>query len=777
MSTSDALLRRSLRSGRSPAAAAVRVLRGPERDPWWSRPGLIAAAVIAAGLTCWALTLSGYANAYYANGALAASKSWTAFFTNAADLSGYVSLDKGPLSDWMMGLSGRVFGFNSLSMLLPNAICGVGAVVLLHNLVRRTVGHREALLAALMLALSPVSVLMARYNNPDALLALLLVAAAWALVRALESGRLRHIVLCGVFVGLAFNTKMLEAYLIVPALAIAFVIAGPGSLRRRAGHLLAGGVSMAVVSVVWYGTMMLIPAANRPYVGDSTDNSWFQLIFGANGFSRVTGGGRGGSGGALGGGTGPLRLFGSGIGGQIAWLLPLALLGFLVTIWICRRAPRTDRRRAAAIVFGVWMITGALVFSFSQGIFHSYYASAIAPAIAALAATGVILLADRVRSSSIATLLLGAAVGGTALLSFVILGRTPDFVPWLRWAVLVGGALGALTLVAWRFGSRLRSRWTPAVALGGAALALLAGPAAYSIATVGHGQTGSSPTAGPTAAPTTGSTAGAAGVGRAAGGSPGFGQRGEGAGPRSFAGRGAGGQGDAANAQLVKYLKQHRDGAKYLVAATGSQAAAPIALATGDPVITMGGFMGADPAPTVAQLISLIRTGQLRYVLLAGGGGGSGGGGSSSGGGGFGGGGFGGGGGFSGGGGFGGEGGFGGGGFSGGGGFGEGGGFGDGGLGGRGGGGFGDGDLGGGGFGRGGFGGGSGRRAGASAGRAGSAVSEARTTWVQAHCQAVSLSSATSAFSPAGASGRSSATGARDIGSTLYRCTPADAAS
>jgi hypothetical protein len=249
--------------------------------------------------------------------------------------------------------------------------------------------------------------------------------------------------------------------------------------------------------------------------------------------------------------------------------------------------------------------------------------------------------------------------------------------------------------------------------LGGAALALLAGPAAYSIATVGHGQTGSSPTAGP------------AGVGRSGGGNPGgfarFGQRGAGIGvgtaPRSFAGRGAGAGSDVANAQLVKYLKQNRDGAKYLVAATGSQTAAPIALATGDPVITMGGFMGADPAPTVAQLTSLIRAGQLRYVLLGGGG-------------------------------------FGGGAFGGGGSGGE----------------FGavSGD---------GARGDAGVAGGHGAGRASSAVSAARTTWVQTHCQPVSLPSGTSGSSAAGASGSSSAAGGRGAGSTLYRCTPADATS
>jgi 4-amino-4-deoxy-L-arabinose transferase-like glycosyltransferase len=572
-----------------------------------------------------------------------------------------VSLDKGPLSDWMMGLSGRIFGFSSLSMLLPNALCGVGAVVLLHNLVRRTLGHRAALLAALMLALSPVSVVMARYNNPDALLALLLVASAWALVRALESGRLRHIILCGVFVGLAFNTKMLEAYLIVPALAVVFVLAARGSWRRRLGHLSAGGAAMVLVSVAWYGTMMLIPAANRPYVGDSTNNSWFQLIFGANGFSRVTGGGRGGFGGGSaghfagrlgsggsggaggggggvaelfghgaagggglsthaaefahrmggaglgGGGTGPLRLFGAEIGGQIAWLMPLAAVGLVAGLWMTRRAPRTDLRRAALVLFGLWALAGYAVFSFSEGTFHSYYTSAIAPAVAALAGTGAIMLFDRVRRTWGWALLLAAALAGTGVLSFVILGRTPSFVPWLRWAVLIAGALAAVAVVFMRLGGRLPRRVAFALALAGSAIALLGGPAAYSIATVGQGQTGSNPTAGPASV--------------AGGGFGGFAARGL-SGDETT---GRGSSGDVASPALVKYLVSHRDGAVYLVAANGSQTAGPIALTTRDPVITMGGFMGADPSPTVAQLQSLIRSGKLRYVLLGGGFGGVGG--------------------------------------------------------------------------------------------------------------------------------------------------------
>ncbi|MGA7704906.1 MAG: glycosyltransferase family 39 protein, partial [Solirubrobacteraceae bacterium] len=268
-------------------ARARRLVRGNEADPVWSRPALWLVGLLAGVLTLWGLTRSGYANTYYAEAAQAASRNWTAWLTNALDSSGTESLDKGPLSNMLMGLSGRLLGFSSFSMLLPEALCGVGAVLVLHNTVKRTLGHRAAILAAAMLALTPIFVAMSRYNNPDALLVLLEVTAAWALVRALRGGRTRAVVLCGVLVGLAFNVKMLQAYLIVPALAATLLIAGQGGVRRRIGQLLAGGAAMVAVSFAWYGTMMLIPG--RPWVGDTTDNSWFSLIFGANGFGRVSG--------------------------------------------------------------------------------------------------------------------------------------------------------------------------------------------------------------------------------------------------------------------------------------------------------------------------------------------------------------------------------------------------------------------------------------------------------------------------------------------------------
>jgi 4-amino-4-deoxy-L-arabinose transferase-like glycosyltransferase len=234
------------------------------------------------------------------------------------------------------------------------------------------------------------------------------------------------------------------------------------------------------------------------------------------------------------------------------------------------------------------VLAGYVVFSFSSGTFHSYYTSAIAPGVAALAATSAVVLADRVRRSLPAAGLLAVAVAGTAILSFVILGRSPGFVPWLRWVVLGAGALVAVTLIGLRLVPVLRHRWVGLIVIGAAAVSLLAGPAAYSLATVGHGQTGSNPTAGPVGS---------------------FGR------PR------AGAQSDQTNPALVRYLERHRDGARYIVAATGSQTAAQVALATNASVITMGGFMGADPAPTVAQLASLVRSGQLQFVLLGGGGG------------------------------------------------------------------------------------------------------------------------------------------------------------
>jgi 4-amino-4-deoxy-L-arabinose transferase-like glycosyltransferase len=637
-------LPRALGGARAGIAGRLRrLLRGRESDPAWSRPLLWLVAVLAGVLTLWGLTRNGFANTYYAEAAQAASRSWTAWLTNAVDVSGYTSVDKGPLPNMLMGLSGRLFGFSSFSMLLPEALCGIGSVLILHNLVRRTLGHRAALLAALMLALTPIFVAMSRFNNPDALLVLTEVAAAWALVRALESGRTRHVLLCGLFVGLAFNVKMLQAYLVVPGLALTFLIAARGGIRRRVAQLTAGGAAMLAVSFAWYGAMMLVPAAQRPWVGDTTDNSWFTLIFGANGLSRVTGtAGGGGSGGSFGGSTGPLRLLDSAVGGQIAWLLPLALCGLAVGLWSRRRSTRTDRARATYLLCGGWALVSWAVFSFSEGIFHPYYTTALAPALAVLAAGGLVVLWDRSRRSWLWSTALAATLIGTAVLSALLLARVSGFVPWVGPLAVGLSVIAAAALLLRKLPSRRRPVASRAaltrVALLAGLLAVLAGPASYSLATVGRSLSGTNPLAGP------------ASVTQIAGG-PGAGARGSGQGtlgalslpggegsaaarlrangsqrlaslPGSFGPpRGAGGPspitpGAGTSKALVSYLEAHQGSARYMVAAVSSTSAAGLALASARNVIDIGGFSGGDPTPSLAQLQQLLKSGQLHYVLL-----------------------------------------------------------------------------------------------------------------------------------------------------------------
>jgi 4-amino-4-deoxy-L-arabinose transferase-like glycosyltransferase len=667
-------------------ATLRRAVRGHEADPAWSRPALWAVTLLAGALTLWGLTRNGYANTYYAEAAQAASRSWKAWLTNSVDTSGLVSLDKGPLSNMLMGLSGRLFGFSSFTMLLPEALCGIASVLLLHDIVRRTLGHRAALLAALMLALTPIFVAMSRFNNPDPLLVLCEIGAAWALVRALESGRTRHLLLCGLLVGLAFNVKMLAAYLIVPGLALAFVIAGQSSLRRRLAQLAAGGIAMVAVSFAWYGTMMLVPTADRPFVGDTTDNSWLSLIFGANGLSRVSGSGAAGVGGAgvggagvggapgqgatFGGAAGLTRLFNPIVGGQISWLLPLALLGLLLGLWSTRRAPRTDPTRSAYILWGGWGLVSWAIFSFSEGIFHPYYTTALAPAVAVLAAGGLVLLWDRARGSAAWAAVLAAAALGSAVWASVLLARASGFVAWLAPLAIVLAALAGGALLLARVEARRRPRTRsvrgllPFAAIAGL-LAVLAGPASYAIATVGDTLSGGNPLAGPATAnagfagaPGGGFGGGApggaglgrvgpggAGLGRGGPASAGLGANGAGGPPPGFAAAGAGfpggGPGRAGTAPtaggrpggvgvssaVVKYLESHQGTARYMVAAVGSSTAGAIALESGRNVIDMGGFMGADPAPTLAQIEHLIDTGQLHYILLGGQGGAPGGGG------------------------------------------------------------------------------------------------------------------------------------------------------
>ena len=436
---------------------------GPGRDHY--RPALVALLAATAVLYLWGLGASGWANSFYSAAVQAGSESWTAFFFGSSDAANAITVDKTPLSLWPMALSVRVFGLSSWAILVPQAIEGVLAVWLLTATVRRSTGSGAAgLVAGAALATTPVAALMFRFNNPDAMLVLLLVAAAYAVLRAVEDGvrhPVRWLALAGALVGLAFLAKMLQAFLVLPAFALVYLVAARTGLPRRVGHLLVAFGSMVAAAGWWIAIVTLWPAASRPYIGGSQSNSILELTLGYNGLGRLTGeqtgavvggGGQGGAGGTGGrwGETGLTRLLDADIGGQVAWLLPSALLLLVAGLWWTRRAPRTDGVRAALLLWGGWLVVTALTFSLMAGIFHSYYPVALAPAIAALVGIGGRLAWERRRTAD------GAAVGAVAVglvtvTAVVLLGRSPDFVPWLRWAVLALGLLAAVAVAAVRW--------------------------------------------------------------------------------------------------------------------------------------------------------------------------------------------------------------------------------------------------------------------------------------------------------------------------------------
>ncbi|HKU03612.1 MAG TPA: glycosyltransferase family 39 protein, partial [Arthrobacter sp.] len=623
--------------------------RGPKsggrpRDPLALRRHLELAAVLAgtAVLYLWNLGASGWANAFYSAAAQAGSQDWTAWFFGSSDAANSITVDKPPASLWIMGLSVRIFGLNPWSILVPQALMGVGAAWLLHLAVRRaavqatgdaTLAHRAGLLAAAVLALTPVATLMFRFNNPDALLVLLMTAAAYGVLRAIQEDRLRWLLLAGVFLGFGFLAKQLQVLLVVPGFALAYLVAGPGRLGRRFLRLAAAGAAMVVSAGWWLAAVELTPAGMRPYIGGSQDNSILELTLGYNGLGRLTGDETGSVGGGNGWGVpGLFRMFNSEFGGQTAWLLPSALILAAGLLWVGRRAPRTDPVRASVVAWGSWVLVTGLVFSFMAGIIHPYYAVALAPGIAALTGLGAVLLWQH-RQQPAAAILLAAAVAAAALTAFSLLGTTSAYGPWLRWLVLAAGLAAAAGVGLNRIlGRRSLQRTTAALAIA----ASLAGPLAYSVSTAATAHSGAIVSAGPTSgfgagpggAP--GGTGGnrngfgpnGSGTGNTAQGTPGQATRGQGTpgqtfrqpgtqGGTGFAGNRGGGMGGllgapTPSADLVTALQAGASDYTWAAAVVGSNNAAGYQLATELPVMAVGGFNGTDPSPTLAQFQELV---------------------------------------------------------------------------------------------------------------------------------------------------------------------------
>jgi 4-amino-4-deoxy-L-arabinose transferase-like glycosyltransferase len=655
-----------IRVGPSDARVARRpdigkMWRGSAHDPAWVRPSLIALVLGTAALYLANLSASGWGNSFYAAAVKAGSQSWEAMFYGSLDKSNFITVDKPPASLWVMDLSARIFGFSSWSVLAPQAVEGALAVLLLYLTVRRWAGPRAGLLAGLALALTPISALMFRFNNPDALLVLLMIGACYAVVRAVEAVGYSHparwLFASGVLIGFAFLTKMLQGLILLPALALVYLLAANTSIGKRIGHVLVGGLGVVAGAGWWVAVVTLTPASHRPYIGGSQHNSVLELAFGYNGIGRLTGadnnggvGGGGGGGGFSSGQTGLTRLFGSEMGTQISWLLPAALIFMVAGLWLTRHRPRTDRLRAGIVLWGGWLVVNGLVFSYASGIIHPYYTVALAPPIAALVGIGAALL-WRTRRLLFSRAVLAATVVLSAWWTVQLLDRASSWHPELPWLVygLTVVAVAGLFLPLDRITARRRGAQASLVVAGAAVLSLLVAPGAYALQTAGTTHSGALPTAGPASARSAGGgpggfggRVGGFGRGTNAGGTgatPGGVNGGNGTtngGPRTGLGANAqggvgavpgGGRGGfgggALNGMSVSAAVKsalEADAGKYTwaAAAVSSNEAGSLELGTGTAVMALGGFNGTDPAISLAAFEKLVAAGKIHYFYGSG---------------------------------------------------------------------------------------------------------------------------------------------------------------
>ncbi|MDQ0762149.1 ArnT family glycosyltransferase [Streptomyces canus] len=671
-------------SGEPQQPLAHRLWRGRPEDPRWARPAFWGLLLATAALYFSNLSASGYANSFYSAAVQAGTKSWKAMFFGSLDAGNAITVDKPSAFLWPMEIAARIFGLNAWTILGPEVLMGVGTVAVVYASVRRRFSPGAGLIAGAVLALTPVAALMFRFNNPDAMLALLMALACYFVVRAIEDGKTKWLVWAGVAIGFAFLAKTLQAFLILPSLAIVYAVCAPVSLKKRFGQLAAATGALIVSGGWWVAIVELWPASSRPYIGGSQNNSFLELTFGYNGLGRLNGeetGSVGGGGGAGGTGqwgeTGWNRMFNSEIGGQISWLLPAALILLVAGLVATRKVQRTSVTRGSFLVWGGSLLITLVVFSYMAGIFHQYYTIALAPYIAAVVGMGTGILWEK-RAEMWASLTLAASVVAASAWGYVLLNRTPDYLPWLKWLVLTGGLVAALGLI---FVARLGRQ----LALGAAALgivAALAGPTAYTLSTVNSAHTGSIPTAGPAGASMMGGGPGGGGRGGFGGGTGGPGgqtqngngtTQGQGQQGQGFPGGGTGGTGGfgggmpgqngntqgngntrnqqggmpggttgdggmgggggvggllngaTVSAEAKKLLKADADDYTWAAAAIGAQNAASYQLATDESVMAIGGFNGTDPSPTLAQFKEYVADGKVHYFISSGSGGGMGG--------------------------------------------------------------------------------------------------------------------------------------------------------
>jgi 4-amino-4-deoxy-L-arabinose transferase-like glycosyltransferase len=610
-----------------PAPAARRVaggVRGLAGRLHVYHLGLAGVLALSAVLNTYRLSQNGFANTFYSAAVKSMLLSLHNFVFVSFDPGGLISVDKPPLALWLQTASAKAFGFAPLSLLLPEAILSVIAVGVLYLALTRRLGPAPALLGSLAMAVFPSFVAVSRENGVDPLLILLMVLACAAVLSACETGHWRTLLAGGVFVALAFNTKTLAALLVLPGIALAYLLCAPGSLRRRIVQLVAAGALMTAVSLSWMVFVDATPASKRPYVGSSTNNSELGLTFGYNGFGRVEGqtGGpgevpfragarivlphrvkvhhvhrelpplpnnRARSPTPFGGPLGPLRLFDYSLGGQAGWIVPFAFFGMIALaalLLVERRGRepqgRRDPRLAVLLAFGSWFLIEAAVMSFSKGIVHPYYSSALAPGVGAMTAAGSAGLVGLSRKHGwlrVAGLALASlAVLATLVVQAVLLERE-DYLRWFIPLLLAGGAAGVGAMVA------LRSAVAPGMAV--AACALLIAPGAFASTTWEVPVEGTFPAAGPKAA------GGAGGIDVA----------------RDDLGSYYG---------LKNYIDAHKPVATRFELLTDSAPTAAPWILLGMKAASLAGYSGTDPAVDGPRLAGMVERGEARFVLLGG---------------------------------------------------------------------------------------------------------------------------------------------------------------
>ena len=600
-----------------------RVNKELDKRSWFERWTLPVLLALTGALYLFGALHNGMANSYYAAAVQAASQDWTAWLFGSLDAANYVSVDKPPLATMLMGLSARLFGFSSFSMLLPSVLAGVGSVWLVYGAVKRQFGFTSAVIAGATLMLTPVAALMFGFNNPDAILTLMLTASGYAFLRSLEGKRpLLWLGLAGLFTGLAFNTKILQGLMVLPAMALVYLVFTKPPMVTRFLHLMFAGVITTMSTLWWSMLVWLTPAGSRPWVGSTNDNNIWSLIFGYNGFGRLLGGhgGGGGPGGGtppgdgiggtttlqtagsttqtmvdgagmmpggghgpggtgFGGQTGIFRIFNNDFGPNIAWLLVLALAGGGLLLWILRKTPRTNRGRAAVIFWILWLLIHIVIFSMTSGVIHPYYVVVMAPAVAALVGISLPFLWGAYTRRKPYAWLLPVLVGVTAMTTVIILGYAGTMT-WLMWTVGLLGFAGMIGLLVNLYAPR---RWLQNSAIITAIAAYTLAPTVYTLATVNVAHTGSIPTAGPS----------------------------------STAMRGSNNESSQADSQLVQYLVEHQHGAAWLVAVASANESAAIQLTSGQPVMAVGGFNGSDTPLTLDQFKQLVKDGKVKYYAIS----------------------------------------------------------------------------------------------------------------------------------------------------------------